>query len=259
MLFWKFILASIRSQTQYRASFLMLLVGYFLGTFVDILGIWVLFDRFKMVHGWTLFEVGLIYGTIQIGFALAEAFARGFDTFGRMIKHGDFDRILLRPLSPLFQIAFQEFQLMRIGRLLQGLCILVWSLKELSIPFLSIYFLMIVLSIFGVATLFYGLFVIQATISFWTIETLELMNITTYGGLQTGQYPMSIYSTSFRWIFTLLIPLSCVAYYPIAAFLKHEPISLGLGMCTPFAGFIFLYLACQFWRFGINRYSSVGS
>lgn len=237
----------------------MLSIGYFLGTFVDILGVWVLFDRFKMVHGWTLFEVGLIYGTVQIGFALAEAFARGFDTFGHMVKHGDFDRILLRPLSPLFQIAFQEVQLMRIGRFLQGLCILIWSIKELSIPFLSIHSLVIAFSVLGTASLFYGLFVIQATISFWTIETLELMNITTYGGLQTGQYPMSIYDRSFRWIFTLLIPLSCVAYYPIAVLLKHEVISLGMGICAPFAGFVFLYLGCRFWSLGINRYCSTGS
>lgn len=105
----------------------MLTVGHFLSTFIDIIGLWVLFDRFKMVKGWTIFEVGLIYGIVQMGFSIAEAFARGFDMFHHMVKQGEFDRCLLRPINPLFQVALQEVQIMRVGRLLQGLCVLTWS------------------------------------------------------------------------------------------------------------------------------------
>lgn len=264
MLFWKLMSISVRSQMQYPASFLMLITGNFLGTFVDILGIWILFDRFKMVQGWTLFEVGLIYGIVQMGFALAETFARSFDTFSQVIRYGEFDRILLRPVSPLFQIAFREVGVMRIGRFFQGLIVLVWSSNQLSIPFVSIHTPVICFSILGTASLFYGLYVIQATVSFWTIETLELMNAATYGGLQAGQYPMSIYNKSFRFIFTFLIPLACVGYYPIAALLHHENLSsaLGsfqLGLIAPIAGFAFLFLACRLWHFGVQRYSSTGN
>jgi ABC-2 type transport system permease protein len=244
---------------QYPASFLMLSVAHFMGTLVDILGIWVLFARFKMVEGWTLAEVGLIYGIIHMGFALAEGFSRGFDTFSQMIKQGDFDRLLLRPLSPLFQVAVREVHAIRIGRFLQGLIVLIWSANALSFSLLSVHALIITFSIFGTACLFYGLFVIQAAISFWTIETLELMNITTYGGVQSGQYPMSIYNQTFRLIFTFLIPLSCVAYYPIATLLRHESIPFWLGAIFPAAGSIFLYLACQLWHLGVRRYRSTGS
>lgn len=259
MVFWKLISISIKSQMQYPASFLMLSLGHFFGTFVDILGIWVLFDRFKMVEGWTLFEVGLIYGIVQMGFALAEAFARGFDTFHQMVKLGDFDRILVRPLNPLFQIAVREVQIMRVGRFLQGFIVLIWSSKHFSFSFFSFPTSIIFLSVLGTASLFYGLFVIQATISFWTIEALELMNITTYGGLQTGQYPMSIYPKPFRLIFTFLIPLACVAYYPVTVLLKDNGLPFLLGTISPLAGFVFLYLACRFWRLGIQYYSSTGN
>ena len=259
MLFWKLISVSLRSQMQYTASFLMLSASHFIGTFVDIFGIWVLFDRFKMVEGWTLPEVGLIYGIINMGFSIGEAFSRGFDTFSQMVKQGDFDRVLLRPLSPLFQVAVREVHAMRIGRFLQGLVVLIWSAGQLSFSLVSIHALIIFFSILGTTCLFYGLFVIQAAISFWTVETLELMNITTYGGVQTGQYPISIYDKAFRLIFTLLIPVACVAYYPIATLLRHESMPFWLGAFFPAAGFIFLYLACQFWHLGVRRYSSTGS
>lgn len=259
MLFWKLIAVCIRSQMQYPGSFLMLSSAYFIGTFIDLLGIWVLFDRFQMVKGWTLFEVGLIYGIVHMGFAFAEAFARGFDRFDQIIKHGEFDRFLLRPQNPLFLIAASDVQLMRVGRFLQGFVVLCWSASELSLSLWSIHTLVIMFSVAGTASLFYGLFVIQAGIAFWTIETLELMNIATYGGVQTAQYPMSIYKRSFRLIFTLLIPLACVGYYPVATLLRHEDIPLWLGMIAPLAGFIFLYLACQFWHFGVRHYRSPGN
>lgn len=257
MLFSKLLSTSLRSQMQYRASFLMLSISHFLGTFVDILGIWVLFDRFKLVQGWTFPEVGLIYGVMNIGFALAEMFSRGFDTFSQIIKYGEFDRILLRPLSPLFQVAMRDVHAMRIGRFSQGLVVLISSFIYLSLSPLALF--LIFFSILGAAALFYGLFVIQATISFWTVEALEIMNVATYGGLQTGQYPITIYEKPFQLIFTLLIPIACVGYYPIASLLQHEQIPLWLGSLFPLAGALFLFLACQFWHFGVRHYHSTGS
>lgn len=259
MLFLKLIGASLRSQMQYPTSFLMLSGSHFIGTFIDFLGVWILFDRFKIVEGWTFSEVGLIYGSIHMGFALSEAFSRGFDKFSQMVKQGDFDRLLLRPINPFFQVAAREVQAMRVGRFLQGLIVLLMSAKALEFSLFSIHAFMIFLSILGTACLFYGLFVIQATVSFWTIATFEIMNITTYGGLETGQYPMSIYRPFFRWIFTFLIPIGCIAYYPIATFLHHETLSFWLGSLLPLSGGVFLFLAYQFWHFGVRHYRSTGS
>ena len=67
------------------------------------------------------------------------------------------------------------------------------------------------------------------------------MNITTYGGVHTAQYPMSIYTKPFRLIFTFFIPLACVGYYPIATLLRLETIPIWLGMIAPIAGFAFLF------------------
>src|SRR5207237_563619 len=115
------------------------------------------------------------------------------------------------------------------------------------------------LAILGTAAVFYGLFIAQATLTLWTTETLELMNITTYGGLEVGQYPMSIYKPVLRGFFTFIIPLACVAYYPIATTLNHEAIPLWIGSLAPLSGLIFLYLSIQLWKLGIRRYNSTGS
>jgi ABC-2 type transport system permease protein len=259
MLFWKLVSISIRSQMQYSASFLTLCIAHFFSTSIYFLGVLILFDRFQMVKGWTFYEVGLIYGIVHVGFGVAESLARGFERFSYMLIQGDFDRVLLRPMNPLIQIATHDVQLLRLSRSIQGGLILAWSASHLPLTLFSIHTLVIVFSIIGTTCLFYGLLVIQAAISFWTIETLEIMNITTYGGLQTGQYPMSFYDRSFRLIFTFLIPLSCVAYYPVATLLRHESIPPWTTAIAPLAGIAFLYLACQLWHLGSRRYHSTGS
>jgi ABC-2 type transport system permease protein len=237
----------------------MLTMSYFLATTVDILSIWVLFDRFHMVKGWTLEEVGLIYGIMHTGFSIAESWGRGFDTFWESVKSGDFDRNLLRPISTLIQVAAQDVLLIRLGRLFQGVIVLFWSASALGIDFISTQSLLIFVSIIGTAALFYGLTIIQGAISFWTIETLEIVNITTYGGLESGQYPMSIYKWPFRLIFTFVIPIACVAYYPMAVSLHHESFPLWSAFLLPLSGLVFFYLACQFWHLGVRHYHSTGS
>jgi len=258
-IYFRLIAIAFRSQMQHRASFLMLASAHFISTFMDIIGIWVLFDRFKIIQGWAFEELALIYGVMNMGFATAESLARGFDTFSQIVKNGDFDRILLRPMGTLLQIASREVHFMRIGRFLQGLFVLLWSCKQLGIPLYSPNFITILFAYIGTACLFYGLFILQATLSFWTTETLELMYIVTYGGLESGQYPMSIYNPFFKGFFTFIIPLACVAYYPIAALLHHETFSMWVGAVAPLAGIIFLYLSCQLWNLGVRRYQSTGS
>lgn len=259
-LYFRLVNISIRSQMQYKASFIMLSVTHFISTFVDIFGIWILFDRFKMIQGWTFEELALIYGIMHMGFATAEATARGFDGFGMMVKHGDFDRVLLRPLGSLIQVASRELQWMRIGRFFQGFLILLWGCSKLKVTLLSANSLVIAFAFAGTTALFYGLFVLQATMCFWTTETLELMNITTYGGLQAGQYPMSIYNRSFQAIFTFLIPVGCVAFYPMATILGHDPLPFWLGaVAAPLSGIVFFAGACLVWRLGVRHYRSTGS
>ena len=97
----------------------------------------------------------------------------------------------------------------------------------------------------GGVALFVGILVLQATLAFWTVESLEIVNVLTYGGVQAAQYPLNIYATWFRRLLTFGVPLACVAYYPVLAILKRsDPLGAPdwLLPLTPVAGFAFLGL-----------------
>ena len=123
-LYVHYVALSVRGQLQYRASTLMMTVGHLLTTGAEFVAFWALFERFGQLRGWSLPEVALLYGMANCAFAIAEAFGRGFKSFHEMVKSGDFDRLLLRPRSTVFQVGAQHFELRRIGRLLQGAAVL---------------------------------------------------------------------------------------------------------------------------------------
>ncbi|MBT7302831.1 MAG: ABC transporter permease [Victivallales bacterium] len=258
-LYWRYVRLSLKSQLEYRASFLMLALGNFLASGMEIVAIWALFARFRTLKGWTLAEVALFYGIVHVAFALAEAFGRGFDTFDRQVKSGDFDRLLLRPRSLVLQVAAGEVQLMRIGRLSQGLVVLVWAFCHLSEPVGLRQIILAGLAIGGGAALFTGLFVLQATLSFWTTESLEVMNTVTYGGTETAQYPLTIYRLWFRRFFTFVVPLACVSYLPILGILRPLETAAWVPFVAPLAGIVFLLVALRVWRIGVRHYRSTGS
>jgi len=261
-LYGRYLGASLRAQMQYRASFIMLALGQFAITAAEFLSLVALFARFGNLNGWTLPEVGLFYGMISCAFALAEGLARGFDDFGRTIRRGDFDRLLLRPRSTLLQVAGQELQLLRLGRLSQALIALVWSAARLGIVWTLPKAALLIAAIVGGVCLFYGLFVLQATLCFWTVQSLEVMNTLTYGGVETAQFPVTVYRAWFRNLFIYVIPLACVTYFPALAILSR-PDPLGspkwFQWLAPLVGVVFVALATQVWHFGVRRYRSTGS
>lgn len=137
-LYLRYIAISFRSQMQYRVSFVMLSAGHLLLTGIDFLSVWVLFHRFGRIQGWALPEIALLYGLVNVAFAIAEATSRGFDTFANLVRSGEFDRVLLRPRSTALQVAGQELQLRRVGRFLQGFTVLLWATSALDLPWTPI-------------------------------------------------------------------------------------------------------------------------
>jgi ABC-2 type transport system permease protein len=247
---------------QYRASFLMEACGTFLLHLVEFGALWALFDRFGQIKGWGFAEIGLFYGIINVGFAIADALGSGFDEVGGMVKAGEFDRVLVRPRSTALQVAGQDISIKRVGRLTMGLLVLGWAVWSLGVVWTAGKMALLVFAIGAGAATFLGVFILQATLAFWTVESLEIMNTLTYGGTETAQYPLSIYRNWMRRLFTYAVPLACVNYYPGLVILgKADPLGAPwwLGWVTPCAGFVFLFAALRVWRVGERRYLSTGS
>ena len=176
-----------------------------------------------------------------------------------MVKSGDFDRLLLRPRSTALQLAGQELTLRRVGRLAQGLAILIWASLALDIGWTAANVMLFMGAIAGGAALFLGIVVLQATLAFWTTESLEIFNALTYGGVQTSQFPLTIYRSWFQKIFIFVVPLAAVSYFPSLAIMgRSDPLGSTLlaQYLSPLVGVAFLIVSLQV---GVRHYQSTGS
>jgi ABC-2 type transport system permease protein len=254
--------ASVRSQMQYKTSMALLTLAHLLSTGIELLGLAVLFDHFGQLRGWGLAEVAVFYGLTNVAFSLADAIGTGFDRFGTLVKSGGFDRLLLRPRSTALQLAAQELTLRRTGRLAQALVALGAGTVWLGLRWTVTKLALAVFAVAGAACLFVGLLIIQATLAFWTTESLEVMNTVTYGGVQAFQYPVTIYDDWFRKLFTYLVPLALTCYYPVLVILERaDPLGgpTWLGWLSPLVGPAFCGAALFLWRVGERHYRSTGS
>jgi ABC-2 type transport system permease protein len=262
-LYRRYVGVSLRSQMQYPGSFALTSIGAFVATGVDFVAVWALFSRFRHIEGWQFGEIALFYGVISVAFAIADGLTRGFDLFGEMfVKTGDFDRLLVRPRSTVLQLLGYELRATRIGRLAQGL--LVWFVATQLTPIAWTWgtWVTLLFAVAGGAALFSGILVLQATLAFWTVESLEIANTLTYGGVEAAEYPLDIYARWFRNFLTFVVPLGCVSYFPVAAVLGHADRTgapAELLRLTPALGFVFLAVSLVVWRFGVRRYTSTGS
>jgi ABC-2 type transport system permease protein len=262
-LYGRYAAASVRAQLQYPASFALLSLGQFLSTIIEFVGLWALFQRFHTIVGFALPQVALFYATVNIAFALADMLSRGFDTFGsNFVRTGEFDRLLLRPRATPLQLLGHQLRLTRLGRLLQGVLVLGIAVTLLEHRWSIGDGLLLCAAIAGGVALFIGLMVLQATLAFWTVESLEIANALTYGGVLAAQYPLHIYARWLQLFFIYVVPLACVAYFPIIALIgTGDPLGAPAWLlpASPLAGVAFLALALLLWRRGVRRYTSAGS
>ncbi len=253
---------SFKSQLEYRASLFLQMLGQFLINIIEFSALWTLFDRFGNLKGWTLEEAAFCYGLVGIIFALADFLTRGLDIAGDLIRSGEFDRFLLRPRSVFLQLLGYELSLKRMGRFAQGAFIFLWALSRLSLEWSTGKILLILYTIPCGIAFFMGLMTIQAALSIKSVQSLEFMNVLTYGGVQTAQYPLSIYRNLFRRFFTFAVPLGCVTYYPSLIVLGKSDSLVswaGFGWISPLAGLAFLGLSLMLFKRALSWYVSTGS
>ena len=227
-LYFHFVKLRIRSQMEYRLSFVLDLFAQASVSVIDFFMIALLFNRFKALAGWRLWEVGFLYGMIGICFAVAEMIGRGFDVFQRNVVRGDFDTMLVRPLGTFYQVLSHEFLLRRVGRIAQACVVFLIANSQLTITwsFAKVGYLLV--SLVSGTCFFIGLFVIGATSCFWTVQSIEIINIFTNGGVFMGSYPFGIYRWWFRHFFTFIV---------------------ATGVCQLFSVSLSIGQSCVFWHF----------
>lgn len=251
----------MRSQMQYRASFLMQTLSQLIMLFTELLATLLLMDRFSVLGQWSQGDVLFFFGTTSTAFYLCEAFARGITAFPPLILHGELDSLLVRPRNVLFQVLCSRADPRCFGAIFIGLLTILWGGVNAQINWTAFKIVLLIEALLGGMALICGLFLIEATLCFFSVKSIEAVNVLTYGGRSTCQYPIDIYPRGLQLLFTLVAPFALTIHLPVS-YILDKPLWNANALCavlTPLSGFAFLAVMIAIFYRGLRHYRSTGS
>ena len=250
-----------KSAMQYRASLLMQVIAQFVMTGGEMLAVVVLLSRFRVVGHWGAGEIMFFFGVMQSTFALTELFGRGITSFPWFVQRGDFDALILRPRPLLQQVMVSQLDPRRMGGVLVGVIAILVAGSRLNIRWTLTKALLLGEVVLGSMLLLLGLFMIEATVSFFSVKSIEMVNILTYGGRTACQYPVDVYPGVLRFLFTYLAPFAMCMHWPVSYVLGAPMVQLPVWghFLTPLAGMAFFALMVRVWYGGVRHYRSTGT
>jgi ABC-2 type transport system permease protein len=257
MLYFKYVKMALKSLAEYRLGLLLTIIGQLAATAFTFFSMWLLFDRFGTLAGYSFGEVALTFCVTLTAFAFTECFFRGFDTFSQTIKQGTFDRVLLRPRGTVLQVVGSTVEFSRLGRLAVSVSMLIWAVGNSGFDWNFLKGVTLTLMLISGVFLFAGVFILGATVCFWTVDGLEFINIFTDGAREFASYPITIYAKRVTQFFTFIIPYGCINYLPLTYITDRS--SNPLYALTPLFGILFIVPCLSVWRWGVRHYLSTGN
>ncbi|TDC04641.1 transporter, partial [Streptomyces sp. 8K308] len=217
----------VRSTMTYRTSFVLATVGTAVVSLLDFVATLFMFVHVDALGGFSVAEVGLLYGTSSLSLSLAHLALGQAERIGSRIRDGSLDTMLVRPVPVFLQVAADRFALRRVGRAVQGLGVLVWALLAVDLEWSVGRVLLLVVMVVSGAAIFGALFALGGVFQFWAQDATEVQAAFTYGGNALLQYPPSVFGRELVQGVTFVVPLAFVNWYPALWLLgREDPLGL---------------------------------
>ncbi len=248
-----------KSSMQYKANIAMLSASSVLISIGEIIAVFMLFSKFESVGNWGFYETALMFGIITTVYSFTEMFARGYDEFSKLIKAGDLDRLLVRPVNIIYQIFGWKVEFSKLPRTILGIIICIISLVKLNIAWTASKIIVLTLTLLCGCLVIWGVMLIGSGISVFTVENLEFINIITNGAKELAYYPLNIHNKIISRFFTFIIPIACFNYLPISYIMGYGSLPQIVYALSPLFGALFIIPCLTFFLWSLKKYQSSGT
>jgi ABC-2 type transport system permease protein len=257
-LYSKFLKQYIKTLMEYRIDFVLGLIGFILVQLAGVIFIKLIFNVIPTLDGWSFYEILFIYGFAQIPRGIDHIFTDYLWIFSwKTIVKGEFDKYLLRPINPLFQVISESFQPDGFGEVIIGFILLITASINLNTSYTSIQILEFIFVIICATLIYTSIKLATASIAFWVKFSQSYMFMA-YQISTFAKYPVSIYPSAIKFILTFIIPFAFTGYYPGSYFIGKGSILTGIFL--PFVvSLLSIIISYKIWLKGISVYESAGS
>lgn len=257
-LYLKLQLIQLRTVIEYRADFWIGILGSALMHGAGLVFITALFGQIDELGGWLAWEVAILYGLTLIPAGLRELFCDGPWLLRSLVNSGEFDRLLVRPVSPAMQAATRLASIHGVGQLSLGLALLFlgaarsgmdWSVWK------AVFLLVSILSSFG---LLCAIGFLVNMIGFWEPSAQSAIPTAYAMLIDFAKFPLGIYGIVIQILVTVIAPFAFVSYFPALVLLDKETSWRWLGFASPLVTLAVVVITSWLWGKALNRYQGVG-
>jgi viologen exporter family transport system permease protein len=257
-LFFDYLKQYSKMRLSYRGDFFISVATSLAATVFAFGFVYILFTKIPKLSGWRFEEVIFLYGFSLIPFGLFNVVSMNLYDFGNnYIIEGKFDRVLLRPISSLFQVLFETFRLESFHEVVTGF-FAVWlasRMMHLQWGWLDL-LLLIFWGLCG-GVIYVAIFLGLSTVSFWFEDRIGI-HPPVWNLIAFGRYPLSIYSNFIQFFLSFIIPFGFASFYPTVRLL-HRAEFRRYALFVPVVAALCLSITILVWNFGVRHYSSTGS
>lgn len=247
----------IKTLLQYRADFFISVVGVILTNFIGLVTFGVIFTSIQTIHGWTFYEIVFIYAFAMLAITPQEMLISSVWFLSSSLREGVFIKYYFRPLNMMFYYMSEIFDFKHISRFILGLAAFIYAAEKLHIQWSPLKILLLLITLISASLIMMSIMLLTSSLSFFFTNTNSLL-VMALRLREFATYPTTIYNSVFRFIFTFIIPIGFIAFYPSQLFLRPDSFNF-LVYLSPFMGVLMFFLAYKVWMRGANSYTGTGS
>lgn len=247
----------VKARMQYRADFIISSIGILFQNAASLMVFWVLFHSIPTLAGWSFAEIIFIYGFYLLAVSPAQLFFDHIWGLRFELVEGTFVKYYFRPMNMMFYFMSDVVDLKGFAQVVLGIGTLIYASIQLGMVWTPGKLGLLLLLLGGASMVVTSLLMIAAFSSFWVLYSFSILALA-FRLREFSQYPTTIFDGVFRFLFTYIIPIGFVAFYPSQLFLRPDQMSW-IVYLSPLVGIVFFIIAYRIWILGVNSYTGTGS
>jgi ABC-2 type transport system permease protein len=266
---WAFARNSLIREMTFKGNFLIEIVTTAFWFSAQIIMFDLIFRNVGEVNGWTRYEYFAFMATGMIVNTLIEAFFMpNCANFSELIRTGNLDFVLLKPIDTQFLVSFEKLDLGALANLFMAGGLLGYALWNLGRPIALTQAVTYVVLIAVAVTFFYALMITLASTSIWFGRNQGLYDFWFYITI-FARHPRSIYVNSrlpgaeaLLFTFTFLVPILLVVTLPaetVTGKLFNPEHPHWFVWVAPIAALVGLFLSRRVFQWSLKGYRSASS
>lgn len=253
-LWFKLTMNSFMAILTSRFGSVLFLIGKILRFVLFSVFLLTLFTKTQFLAGYSLYQTLFFYLTFNLIDTTTQLFFREVYRFRPMVVSGDFDLVLVKPISPLFRALAGGADPLDLFMLIPyiGALIYIGSTLHVDVWRGGLYIILIANALVIAA----GFHILVLALAILTTEIDHAIMI--YRDLTNmGRMPVDIYHEPLRSLITFVIPVGVMMTFPAKALMGV--LSPAFTVISLVFGLLFILVCHRLWQYALSRYASASS